>query len=223
MDLIILVIMLVLIVLIPQTMQIRMNKLCTEEFHHVRIKRLGMFFRVGGGRSAAVDGITVPMLYIQIQGYALGIILAIMGVIWLDFDLARPDVYFLIFIISFFLHLISAFLVSMITLSVGHNRRARREAVLRIKELLKELIRADMHKNVYINAQDVASAWEYEDHEYELSVVRDAKLTAGVNAICLNFRDMLAELGDGAGADSLFAHPMWGQQVCLAEDLLSTV
>lgn len=216
MDLVLLVLMIVLIVLVPQTIQIRMRKLCTEEFRHIKLNYLGVLFRVGGGRTATKDGIVIPMLYVQIQGYALAIILGLMGVIWLDFDLPRPDIYYIIFIVSFFLHMVSVCLVVMFTLSEGHRRRARKEAVAFLKEAIRDLIRIGKRPLAFDTTESVLDAWNINDYEYSLSLVRNEKVVAGIEALCANFTDIQASLG---AADSIFDHPMWREQICIAEDV----
>ncbi len=222
MDLVLLVILIVLIVLVPQTAQIRMSKLSSRELRHIKIKKLGIFFRVGGGRTASHDGITLPMLCIQIQGYVLAIVLGIMGVIWLDFDFARPDVYYLIFIISFFLHIISILLTVMITLSVGHNRRVSRETREYLYSILTDLIKVDRRRKSYDTPDVVMEEWDLSYQSYTVSHLgkNSEKLKAGVLAICENFKDISAAIGKDASAEDMFSHPMWNEQVCIAEDLI---
>ena len=152
----------------------------------------------------------------QIQGYALAVILGLTGVIWLDLNLPRPDIYYIIFIVSFFLHMVSVCLVVMFTLSEGYRRRARKEAVSFLKEAIRDLIRIGKRPLAFDTTESVIDAWNMQDYAYSLSFIKNEKVVAGIEALCANFTDIQASLGDG---DSIFDHPMWREQICIAEDV----
>lgn len=64
-----------LIVLIPIFMQRTSYQSIDErKFKKYKIKRLGFLFKGMQGESASTNGVILPMLVIQIQGYVLGII-----------------------------------------------------------------------------------------------------------------------------------------------------
>lgn len=108
------------IVAVPVLGQIHMEQSINEKgLKLVRIKRFGFLFRGIRGESPSSHGVVVPMLYIQIQGYALGILIFIFGIIS-SFKLNQTTVFILVGILI--IHMMVFILTAVIAGYVSKRR-----------------------------------------------------------------------------------------------------
>lgn len=91
-----------------------------RKFKRYKIKRLGFLFKGMQGESASTYGVILPMLVIQIQGYALGIMTFIFVLI--NETLKLVDESIGIVIIVLFIHIVISIITTIITGIVSKRR-----------------------------------------------------------------------------------------------------
>lgn len=111
-----------LIIAIPIFMQRTTYQSIDEsKFKKYKIKKIGFLFKGMQGESASSYGIILPMLIIQIQGYVVGIA-SIVFVVINEISYFVEDAV-LVVIITLFLHVFVAILITIITGIISKKRK----------------------------------------------------------------------------------------------------
>ena len=95
-----------------------------KEFKKIKVKKLGFLFRGINGASPSKDGVVIPMLYVQIQGYVVGILILFVGILC-SFDINEMTISFLVIVSS--AHTYVTMLVSFIAGDIGKHRSKKRK------------------------------------------------------------------------------------------------
>ena len=112
----------ILIIAIPIFMQRTTYQSIDEsKFKKYKIKKIGFLFKGMQGESASSHGIILPMLIIQIQGYVVGIA-SIVFVVINEISYFVEDAV-LVVIITLFLHVFVAILITIITGIISKKRK----------------------------------------------------------------------------------------------------
>ena len=115
----------ILIISIPLFMQRTSYQSINEKkFKLYRIKRFGFLFRGMQGASASSHGVILPMLYIQIQGYVVGILSLILFVISEIYNFFKEC--FLILIVTMFIHMFSIIIITVISGFISKKRSVKK-------------------------------------------------------------------------------------------------
>ena len=116
-----LVFLIILIISVPLFMQRTSYQSINEKkFKLYRIKRLGFLFRGMQGTSASSHGVILPMLYIQIQGYVVGILSLMLFIISEIYNFFKEC--FLILIVTLFIHIFSIIIITVISGFISKKR-----------------------------------------------------------------------------------------------------